>query len=124
MLVVAKKPRIRVNIEGVGEQKVYDILKKEYPTLRIEKENTREEDEYVDSESSEWFKEMKANWHVGDTLQVRRKNRLLTQKQLSEMTGISVPNISAMESGKRNIGAKTARILANALNCDVSDFIA
>lgn len=124
MLVVAKEPRIRVSIEGVGAQKVYKILKKEYPTLKIEKGKINDDDEYVDCETSEWYKEMRANWHVGDTLQVRRKNRLLTQKQLSEMTGISVPNISAMENGKRNIGAKNARILATALNCDVSDFIA
>ena len=123
MLVVVKKPRIRVEIEGIGTKAIYRVLKKEYPTLEINP-IAPEDEEYELIEDSEWYKEMQAGWHIGKTLRVRRKNKLLTQKQLSEMTGISVPNISAMESGKRNIGAKTARILATALNCDVSDFIA
>ena len=92
--------------------------------MGIKEEIEDNDDEYVNCETSDWYKEMKANWHVGDTLQVRRKNKLLTQKQLSEMTGISVPNISAMENGRRSIGAKNARILATVLGCDVSDFIA
>ena len=49
--------------------------------------------------------------------------QVLTQKQLSEMTGIAVPNISKMEKGSRNIGANTARKLAAVLECDISDFI-
>ena len=41
----------------------------------------------------------------------------LTQKQLAKRTGISQPNISAMEKGKRPIGLNVAKKLAKALNC-------
>ncbi len=42
----------------------------------------------------------------------------LTQKQLSELTGIPVRHISEMENGKRPIGKKNATKLAEALNCN------
>lgn len=40
----------------------------------------------------------------------------MTQKQLSEITGIPQRHISEMENGKRGIGIKRAKILADALN--------
>ncbi len=42
----------------------------------------------------------------------------LTQKQLSERTGIPIRHISEMENGKRPIGKKNATRLAEALNCN------
>ena len=47
----------------------------------------------------------------------------LTQKQLSEMTGIPRCHISAMENSKRPIGKKIARILATALKLDARLFL-
>jgi hypothetical protein len=47
----------------------------------------------------------------------------LTQKQLSEMTGIPRCHISAMENSKRPIGRKTARIFAAALKLDARLFL-
>ena len=47
----------------------------------------------------------------------------LTQRQLSEMTGISVPHLSAMENGKRPIGKKNARKLGEALHVDPRAFL-
>ena len=47
----------------------------------------------------------------------------LTQKQLSEITGIPRCHISAMENGKRPIGKKTARILSTALKLDARLFL-
>ncbi|WP_287283516.1 helix-turn-helix transcriptional regulator [Treponema sp.] len=43
---------------------------------------------------------------------VCRENKGWTQKELSERTGIAIPNISLMEAGKRPIGARTAKKLA------------
>jgi len=40
----------------------------------------------------------------------------ITQKVLSELTGIPQSHISEMENGKRQIGKKRAKILAKALN--------
>jgi len=47
----------------------------------------------------------------------------VTQKQLSELTGISQRHISEMENGKRPIGKKTAKILGKALNVGYKVFL-
>ena len=52
-----------------------------------------------------------------------RSKEALTQKQLSEITGIPRCHISAMENGKRPIGKKMARILATALKLDARLFL-
>lgn len=51
-------------------------------------------------------------------LRAYRHRENLTQKQLSEQTGIPQHHISEMENGKRTIGKERARKLAAALNCD------
>lgn len=66
---------------------------------------------------------MKKTWNVGKTLRVRRINKGITQAELSKQTGISVPNISQMENGRRTIGANVARKLASSLDCPISDFL-
>ena len=47
----------------------------------------------------------------------------LTQKQLSELTGIPQSHISEMENGKRPIGKKRAKVLAKALNVGYRIFL-
>ena len=47
----------------------------------------------------------------------------LTQKQLSELTGIPQSHISEMENGKRPIGKKRAKILAKALKVGYKVFL-
>ncbi len=47
----------------------------------------------------------------------------LTQKQLSEITGIPQSHISAMENGRRSIGKKRAKILEKALNVGYKVFL-
>lgn len=51
-------------------------------------------------------------------LRAYRHREGLTQKQLSELTGIPQHHISEMENGKRTIGKERARRLAEALHCD------
>lgn len=69
------------------------------------------------------LQKMQSKWHTGKTLAVYRRNAEFTQKELSEKTGIAVPNISQMENGKWPIGATTAKKLAKVLNCNISDFL-
>ncbi len=52
----------------------------------------------------------------GTILKGARLREELTQKQLSEKTGIPQRHISEMETGKRQAGRKRAEILAEALN--------
>ncbi|MDM8526089.1 helix-turn-helix transcriptional regulator [Desulfococcaceae bacterium HSG8] len=47
----------------------------------------------------------------------------ITQKQLSEMTGIPRRHISEMENGRCNIDIKKAKILAKALNVGYKVFL-
>ena len=77
----------------------------------------------VVAEESPWYCSMKKTWNVGKTLKVRRTNKGITQAELSKQTGISIPNISQMENGKRAIGAHVAKKLAASLGCPVTDFL-
>jgi transcriptional regulator with XRE-family HTH domain len=45
----------------------------------------------------------------------------LTQHELADLTGIAQPNIAAMESGKRPIGAKSATRLTEILTKPIAD---
>jgi transcriptional regulator with XRE-family HTH domain len=47
----------------------------------------------------------------------------ITQRQLSEKTGISQKHISEMGNGKRVIGRKIARLLSETLNIDYRVFL-
>ena len=51
-------------------------------------------------------------------LRAYRTREDLTQKQLSELTGIPQHHISEMENNKRSIGKERAKKLAEALHCD------
>jgi DNA-binding XRE family transcriptional regulator len=51
-------------------------------------------------------------------LRAYRNREGLTQKRLSELTGIPQHHISEMENGKRSIGKERAKKLAEALHCD------
>lgn len=51
-------------------------------------------------------------------LRAYRTREDLTQKQLSELTGLSVTHISRIENGKLGLDTNTAKKLADVLNCD------
>ncbi len=51
----------------------------------------------------------------GESLKILRQTQELSQLALSELTGISQPNISALESGRIQIGRERALMLARAL---------
>ena len=52
---------------------------------------------------------------TGEALKMLRELQYLSQKDLAEITGISQSNISALESGARQIGRERALIFAKAL---------
>lgn len=56
-------------------------------------------------------------------LKEQRKRMGLTLAKLSHLTGIAIPNLSAMESGKRSMGLAIAKKLARALKIDYRHFI-
>ena len=125
MLAVENKHHIKLQMYGTGLDLVQAALRREYPGMKFSYDPQEDSDEdYIDSEDSEIMKEIATRMTPGDHLVIRRENKGWTQKELSEKTGIAIPNISLIEAGKRPIGARTAKKLAIALGCDVGDFIA
>jgi DNA-binding XRE family transcriptional regulator len=123
MLVVAKTPPIRVEVFGEGMADLVAVLKKAIPDVVITPEPDLEEDEFVNVFETDWFKEMQAKHHPGITIRIRRENADMTQADLSEKSGVPVPNISAIENGKRSVGARTARRIASALGCNYKELL-
>jgi hypothetical protein len=82
---------------------------------------------FVDaSDSIPWrdlFPEYKDEELPGACLSGSRLKEGMTQKKLSELTGIPQSHISAMENGKRAIGKKRAKILAEVLNVGYKVFL-
>ena len=113
MLAVAKTPRIRVQIKGIGSRIVAAALKKAIPGIAIS-----DDDEIQPLRGSEWFEKMEAEATPGRMLKVYRHNAGLTLAALCKETGIPVPHLSGMEHGRRPIGKLSARRLAAVLDCD------
>ncbi|MEI6209967.1 MAG: helix-turn-helix transcriptional regulator [Desulfuromonadales bacterium] len=70
----------------------------------------------------EVFPELLDN-RAGVILRGYRSREELTQKKLSEMTGIPQRHISELEHGKRQAGKEWAKKLGAALNCDYRRFL-
>jgi DNA-binding XRE family transcriptional regulator len=84
--------------------------------------------EPVDEEGSISLDEFFVKYFPGETetavcLRGSRTREGITQKQLSDLTGIPQRHISEIETGKRTIGKETARKLATALNVDYRVFL-
>ena len=105
--------------EECGLETVKKVLLKTFPDIQF-KENIDED--FISSKESSVLKDIESKMTAADVLSIRRDNKGFTQKQLSEITGIAVPNISQMENGSRKIGKVNAKKLAAALECDAADF--
>jgi transcriptional regulator with XRE-family HTH domain len=63
-------------------------------------------------------------WQIdGGRLRSLRKERLLTQVELSKMTGVAQDSISSLETGKREAHPGTIRKLAKALDVEPTELI-
>lgn len=54
---------------------------------------------------------------VGESVRILRELQELSQRQLSEITGISQATLSAIENNRVNLGVERAKVLARALKC-------
>ena len=117
MQVVVKTPRINVKVVGKGINAFIRILKENIPDVQIIDDNTPQ-----NIEERDYFQKIKARLTPAKVLKIRRENANLTQAVLAEKCGIASANIARMETGKRSIGAISAKKLAKALGCDAGDF--
>ena len=125
MLVAEKTHHINSYIYGQGSDYIISVLRKDMPNLEIlpDEKNNAEDEEFYEVGESEWFKSMSDTITPSTILRIRRENKGWTQAELSEKCGIAIPNISLMEAGKRGIGVRSAKKLADSLGCNVADFI-
>ncbi len=64
------------------------------------------------------------HWQMnGERLRSLRKERLLTQVELSNMTGVAQDSISTLETGKREAHPGTIRKLAKALGVEPTELL-
>ena len=118
MQVRAKAPHIDVQITGTGADILVDMLKKSIKGVKVSTE-----DETIPLNSDPWFKELRKSRTSGEVLWCYHDNAGLTLDELSEKSGIAKSHLSEMENNKRPIGMKTAKKLADALNCDFHRFL-
>ncbi len=123
MLVVEKAHRIEVEISGTGTAVVLDVLKREFPKLRVSGLPEDDDDEFESIRGSPWFDTLVSGLSPGSGLRVYRDNARMTQARLSELTGIPAAHLSGMEHDKRPIGKATAKKLAAVLHCDYRRFL-
>ncbi len=65
------------------------------------------------------WNELEPEFQIINALLDARKDRNLTQKQLSELTGIAQADISKLENGTANPSVKTLQRLANGMGMAV-----
>ncbi len=119
MWVRVKTPRTaRVTVEGEGAGDVLEALKQRFGPLVEVLEEDEPGDEPLDIMETDWARQMAVEVTPGEALREFRTMRGLSLTQLAEKTGISDGNLSKMEHGKRSIGPRSARKLAQALACD------
>ena len=95
---------------------------KKYNVVDVTDEKLNSAIKEGNSAVDEIFPELGHN-RSGVILRGYRSREDLTQKQLSEMTGIPQRHISELEHGKRQAGKEWAKKLATALNCDYRRFL-
>lgn len=60
---------------------------------------------------------------IGINIKAERLKKNLSQEQLAEMTNISIPTISLIETGKQNTSILNILEIANALGVDVNTLV-
>lgn len=60
---------------------------------------------------------------IGINIKAERLKKNLSQEQLAEMTNISIPTISLIETGKQNTSILNILEIASALGVDVSALV-
>jgi len=126
MQALVKAPRMLENGAPVeftisGNVPVFylDLTRRLFPTIFEE----NKDDELVNVDDWDWFKEKAATIKPGDALRSLRTMREMKQKELAEKLGIEPRQISDMENGRAPIGKKMAMKLGKALNINYKHFL-
>lgn len=56
---------------------------------------------------------------IGQLIALKRKERGMTQKQLSDLSGVSVQNITKVENGRYNVSVDILGKMCEAMGCRI-----
>ncbi len=122
MQAVVRMPHINFTVNGIIPEALLDFLNNQYgENLELIED---EDEQYVNIEETEWFKDIGDKTSPGEVMKIYRENKGWTQKQLGEkLQGISARNISHYENGHRPISHKIAYQLSLLFNRPVEYFL-
>lgn len=109
MLVVVKKPRIELSLNGEGAGEALAWLSKKFQVTVISPD-----EDSLPIEETDFWKEMQAN-RIGNLLAAARLKMGITQKQLAEKSGVRQNMISDYEKGRRRLTKQMAVKFAGVL---------
>ena len=119
MLAVVNQPHIRIEASVIPNP-LLSFLRKSYGKVTVTVSDVADE-EAVPFQNTQLYKETFAKVTPNENLKLLRKNRGLTQKALSEKSGILANVISDMERGKVSVCRKSAKKLSYALGTSFSN---
>ncbi len=121
MLAVVKTPHIKLLVEGEISKAFLSYLKHHFGNqLKIQDDD----EEYINIEETEWYKEMSKKITPGDAIQCYRENYGWTQAELGKrMGGVSRQRVSDYENGRREVSKKMAKQLSKLFKVPVERFI-
>ena len=119
MLVVVRRPHTEFSLNGDVPRKLIQSLVSEYGADNVK----IEEDDMVNVEDMEWYKEEAAKDTPGRTLRFYRKLKGMTQPELATMLGTTKQFISNLENDRKPISRMMAKKLSEIYNVPASRFI-
>jgi len=122
MQAVARTPHIDIRITGEISEKLLKTLADECGGDLVI--ITDPDEEFVDAQEADWYKEAKAGLTPGESLRIYRQNAGLTQEALGKMLGdLPRQHISNMENNSRAISLEMAKKLAKLLHTAPARFL-
>jgi len=119
MLVVVKKPHIRVT--GEVTRKLVDYLRSEFRDIEVIKDR---HEELIEVTTSDWYRSLRGTITPGENMRVYRELHNLTQEELGTRLGnFTRQNISNMENGHRTISKAVAKKLSELFDVSIEKFI-
>ena len=119
MLVVVRRPRTEFSLNGDVPRKLIQSLVSEYGLDNVK----IKEDDMMNVEDMEWYKEEAAKATPGRTLRFYRKLKGMTQPELAKMLGTTKQFISNLENDRKPISRIMSKKLSEILNVPASRFI-
>lgn len=81
------------------------------------------EEEYEEVTTTKWYKKIDKEISSGDIVRIFRKNKELSQVELSKKLGVTNKYLSDIETGRRNVSKKIALKLSMIFNRPAEKFL-